>query len=396
MVGGTFVAGGKRIGLGILAATLLGIGPASAAQSIDIPVILPLTGNAAFLGQGERDSLVIQEGVVNKQGGINGSPVHYVIHDDQSSPQVAVQLANQVAATHPAIVLGSGLVAMCNAMMPVLADGPVLYCFSPAFHPPAGSNAFSAFISTHDEAIVMAHYFRDRGITKLGMITSADASGQDGVTDVTDALKLPENKNLKIVAATKFSPTDVSVSAQIEQLKAAGAQAIIAWTSGAPYGTVLKAIVQSGLDLPVVCSDANMTYAQMKQYAAFLPKETLFMSSVWPEHAGIKLDPAVEAAQKVMFDAYKAAGKQPDVTSPHGWDVANLVVAAYRKFGAQITPKQMHDFIATTKGWAGVNGIYDFNKIPQRGLDVGAIVMTRWQPDENTWTIISKPGGALP
>src|ERR1700743_2628852 len=98
--------------------------PAMAEASFDIPVVLPLTGNAAFLGQGEKTSLEIQEKVVNQQGGINGTPIDYAFNDDQSSPQVAVQLAGQIAATQPSAILGSAIVAMCSAMTPLLANGP--------------------------------------------------------------------------------------------------------------------------------------------------------------------------------------------------------------------------------------------------------------------------------
>src|SRR5579859_5294182 len=88
-------------------------GAATAAEPFTIPVVLPLTGNAAFLGQGEKTSLEIQEKVVNQQGGINGTPIHYVFNDDQSSPQVAVQIAGQIATQHPSAILGSAIVAMC-------------------------------------------------------------------------------------------------------------------------------------------------------------------------------------------------------------------------------------------------------------------------------------------
>jgi branched-chain amino acid transport system substrate-binding protein len=282
---------------------------------------------------------------------------------------------------------------MCNAMTPLLTNGPVLYCFSPGIHPPAGSRVFTAFISTKDEAVALVRYFRGRGFTKLGMITSTDASGQDGARGFEEAVKLPENKGVSIVAAVKFSPADVSVSAEIAQIKASGAQALIAWTSGSPFGTVLKGITQGGLDIPV----GTMTFAQMKQYAAFMPKEALFMSSEWPEHAGlIKLDPAVEARQREMFASYKAAGVSPDITVAHAWDPGMLVVEAYRKFGPSITPEQMRSYIAGTKHWPGVNGIYDFPASPQRGLNVDDAVVTRWQADKNAWTIVSKPGGAVP
>ena len=377
------------------AALLFQATSAFAAETFDIPVVLPLTGGAAFLGQGERDALKIQQDVANKRGGLNGTNVNYVFHDDQSSPQVAVQLANQIAAQKPAVIIGSALVAMCNAMTPLLAKGPVLYCLSPGIFPPEGSTVFTSFISTHDLAIALARYYRERGFTRLAMITSTDASGQDGARGFEEALRLPENRGVQMVAAAKFNPSDVSVSAQVETVKSSGAQALIVWTSGAPFGTVLKGIAQSGLDIPVGTTDANMTYAQMAQYAAFLPKEALFMSSVWPKGApDAKIDPAVQAAKTEMQGAFAAAGAKPDIATALAWDPGLLVLDAYRALGIKATSEQIRARIAGTKGWAGINGIYDFGKKPQRGLDVADCVVTRWMPDQKTWVVVSSAGGS--
>ena len=374
----------------LLGALLLALPVPAMSQPIDIPVVLPLTGGAAFLGQGERDALRIVEGVVNAGG---GTAVHFNFLDDQSSPQTAVQLASQIKGQSPPVVLGSAIVAMCNAMAPMLKGGPVMYCFSPGIHPADGNGVFTAFISTHDLARALVRYYRGRGFTRLAMITSTDASGQDGRLGFEEAFKLPENAGLSLVSSVQFNPADVSVSAQVQQMKAAAPQAVIAWTSGAPFGTVLKGIVQGGLNVPVATTDANMTYAQMAQYASFLPDEALFMSSEWPPHtAAVKLDPRVVAAQKMMFDAYAKAGTKPDNAVAHAWDTALLVAEALR--GGGTTAEAVRAHIAGTRNWAGINGVYDFTKVPQRGLDGTNAVVTRWQPKEDSWTIISQPGGA--
>ena len=384
-----------QFGRALLGAALLLASVAARAQPVDIPVVLPLTGGAAFLGQGERDALRIVEGVVN--AGTNPA-VHFSFFDDQSSPQTAVQLASQIKGQQAPVVLGSAIVAMCNAMAPMLKGGAAMYCLSPGIHPADGSGVFTAFISTHDLARVLVRYYRGRGFTRLAMITSTDASGQDGRLGFEEALKLPENAGLSLVSSVQFNPADVSVSAQVQQMKAATPQAVIAWTSGAPFGTVLKGIVQGGLEVPVATTDANMTYAQMTQYASFLPNEALFMSSEWPPHTGaVTLDARVVAAQKVMFDAYAAAGAKPDISAALAWDAGVLAAKAVRAAGATAagaTPEAIRSYIASTKDWAGINGLYDFTKVPQRGLDETNAVVTRWQPAEKTWTIISQPGGA--
>jgi branched-chain amino acid transport system substrate-binding protein len=386
---GTWTKG--LLGPAALLMTLVGV---HAAQPVTIPVVLPLTGGAAFLGQGERTALQLVEKVVNANGGVSGAPVQFDFHDDQSSPQVAVQLASQIKAQKPAVILGSAIVAMCNAMAPLMQDGPVMYCLSPGVHPPAGSRVFTAFISTHDLARALVRYYRGRGFTRLALITSTDASGQDGRLGFEEALKLPENAGVTMVASEQFNPSDVSVAAQVERIKSANPQAVIAWTTGSPMGTVLKGIVQGGLDVPVGTTDANMTNAQMQQYAAFMPGEMLFMSSEWPPHgADVTLDPKVIDAQKPMFTAYQAAGISPDISAALAWDAGILAIEALRSAGPDATPEQIRAYLAGTKAWGGINGIYDFTKVPQRGLDENDAVVTRWQPDKKTWTIVSKPGG---
>ena len=61
-----------------------------------------------------------------------------MIADDQSNPANDVQLANDLIAKHVAVIMGSALVANCNAMVPLVKNGPVLYCLSPALHPDPG------------------------------------------------------------------------------------------------------------------------------------------------------------------------------------------------------------------------------------------------------------------
>ena len=323
------------------------------------------------------------------------TPLHFTFYDDQSSPQVAVELTSRIKTSRPPVMLGSAIVAMCNAMAPVIADGPVMYCLSPGIHPEAGSKVFTGFISTRDLARALVAYYRGHGFRRLAMITSTDASGQDGRASFEAALQLPENKGLQIVSAVQFNPADVSVSAQIEQMRAARPEALVVWTSGSPMGTVLKGIVQGGLDVPVGTTDANMTFAQMRQYASFLPSEMLYMSSEWPPHPStVPLDPRVNAAQKVMFDAYAAANVKPDISAALAWDYGMLVADTLQAVGLNATPEMVRAHLAATKDWAGVNGIYDFPRVPQRGLDVTNSVVTRWQPDRNAWTIVSKPGGA--
>lgn len=379
------------LGTGLLALS----GAPRAAAPYEINVVMPLSGGAAFLGKAEQRTLDIVADQVNGTGGIQGRPLKFVYHDDTSSPQIAVQLASQIIGTKPAVLIGSSIVAMCNAMAPLMTAGPVQYCLSPGIHPASGSMTFTSSVSTHDMARAMIRYFRMRGWTRIAAITSTDATGQDADRGIQEALDQPENKSVQMVAHPHFTPTDVSVTAQIATIKAANPQALIAWTTGAPIATVFKGVAQAGLDVPVGTTDGNMTHAQMTQYAAFLPKDLYIASDEWPYLAGPAVtDPGVKQAQQAFVSAFAKANVAPDIAAALAWDPAQLLVAALRKLGPDATPEAVRAWLAGLKGWAGVDGIYDFTAYPQRGLSSVNAVVTRWEPDKNAWVPVSQPAGA--
>jgi branched-chain amino acid transport system substrate-binding protein len=375
-------------------AAMAGILAAHAAEPYKIDVILPMTGGASFLGKGQQQALQIFQSVVNSEGGINGQPLEFVFEDDQTDPQITVQLTNGIIATKPAVMLGSSVVAMCKASAPLLKDGPFDYCFSPGVHPEPGTYQFSSSADTQALIEALVRYFRMRGMTEIAFMTSTDASGQDAEHGFSEVLKLPENSGVKVVERQYFNPKDVSVSAQIERVKAANPQALIAWSTGAPIATVFKAVLQAGLDVPIGTTNGNQTYAQMHQYKDFLPSELYIPTSAFLPHEGMfKLAPAVEEQQQKFYAAFKAANMKPDNMSALAWDPAYLVIDALRALGTKATAEQIKDFLSGQTHIAGMNGVYDFTAVPQRGLTAKNALVTRWEPTADAWVVVSEPTG---
>ncbi len=382
----------SRLWLAALALALCA-GAAAAAEPYKIDVITSLTGGASFLGKGEQQALELLQKSVNSSGGINGQPLELSFYDDQSSPQVAVQLAAQLKAKNPAVIIGPSIVAMCNAAGALMKEGPVMYCLSPGIHPPKGSFVFTSSTSTYDLAKALMRHFRLKGWKRIAIMTSSDASGQDAERGLNEAASMAENKEIQIVARAHFNITDVSVAAQIENVKAANPQAFIAWSTGAPIATIFKGIVQAGLDVPTATTDGNMTYAQMKNYHDFLPKQLYIASALWAGYGYEKLDPALEKPIKAFYDEYAAIGQKPDLPASIGWNGGLIVVQGLRKAGTKATAVQLRDAIASLKGVPSVDGMLDFSASPQRGLSLTDVVVTRWDPAKNTWVAVSKPGG---
>jgi len=373
---------------------LLGIITASAqaAEPFEINVLLPLSGTGTFIGTEQLKAINAIETLVNKQGGIAGRPVKFVIGDEQSNPQVAVQLVQGLLAKHVPLILGPTMSASCGAVAPLVErDGPVDYCLANGIRPTPGGYVFSSLFQTRDMLTVALRYFRQRGITRIASIISTDATGQDAERALVDGLARPENKGLELVAREHFALGDISVAAQIAHIKAADPQALVAWATGTPAGTLFHGIFDAGLVVPTLTSPGNLNYPQMKQYAAFLPKELLFAAA--PFFAPDEVDRTTRAALATFSSSLAAIDAKPDMIFASAWDPVMLAVTALRKLGPDATAAQLHDYLEKQRGWVGINGRYDFVAIPQRGIDDAAALVVRWDPDKTTWIPVSKLGG---
>ncbi len=374
-----------------------GAASARAAEApYDLNVIIPLTGGGAFLGKAEQQAIEVAEKVINAHGGIHGRPLHVIFHDDQTSPQVAVQLTNQVIASHPAVILGSTLSGICNAMAPLVeAEGPVMYCFSPSIRTKPGGYVFTSQIDSHDQQRALMTYFRAKGWKRIALITTTDSSGQDAEKNITAMVKEPEFKDITLVANTHFAPSDVTVTAQIATMQAGNPQAIISWATAAAGATVFRGLKQAGIDLPTAPSGSNMTLQQMVDYAPFLPSRVYFGSGEWAANGDPRLGVPAEVVeqQKLFFASMKTIGVYPDSGIDLGWEPIRAVADALNKLPPGANAKQLHDFMISWQGHVGAEGQYDFKKTPQRGLDIDNAIVVRWDAAKKEWHLVSKLRG---
>lgn len=381
----------KRI-IGMLLALWLALGVSSSAAPApyQIIAIVSQTGSASFIGTEEATALRVVEELANKSGGIRGRPVHFVVQDDQSSPQLSVQLMNAAVATGTPIVLGSSIVASCRAMAPLAKDGPVEYCLSPGIQPAKGTFLFSASIPTAAALAASAIYFRERGWRKIAIITSSDATGQEAEQDIDAAFNSSNGQS--IVSREHFNITDVSVSAQMAHIKASGAQALIAWSTGTPTATLLRGEVEAGINLPTMIGNGNLTYAQMKAYGSYMPSDLYFAAPPCFAPGQLGNGP-VRRAVDTFVNAFQPLGIRPDIGEALVWDPALLAVDALRRLGPSATAEQLRQYLAGLRGWNGIDGTYDFNATPQRGLGISSVVVVRWDAAKGTWIGVSKMGG---
>jgi branched-chain amino acid transport system substrate-binding protein len=372
-------------------ASVVGAGSAAPAAPFEIPTIISLTGSGAALGRDEAESIRLLEASVNKSGGVRGRPIAFTIQDDQSSAQVALQLANAIFAKHPPIVIGTTLVSGCSAMLPLIANGPVVYCLSAGMYPPKDSFMFAYGVPTRVALGLSIKFYRERGWKRLAAIDTNDATGQDFEHSLDANLALPENHDVTLVARERFGTSDVSVNAQVANVKAAAPQAMIVWATGNPIGTVFHGMTDLGLDLPTVTSGSDLNYNLMKQLAAFLPKELYFVTVPGVAPDAVPNGP-LRSAAAFYFNTLKTAGVPPDSSHLPGWDPGAIVVSALKTLGFDATPAQYRRYIAGLHGFYGSQGEYDFRDGSQHGVDGRSDIVVRYDAATQQFTPVARIG----
>jgi branched-chain amino acid transport system substrate-binding protein len=369
----------------LAALMLLPLAAQAAAPSgppVELSAILPLTGNGALIGASQQQGLQVLEKQVNDTGGIAGRPLHVSFLDNQSSPQVEVQLFNDVAAKGAQVVLAGAYSAFCKAVMPIAQDkGPVTYCMSPAVRPLRGSMVFSSNIHPVDLSDASLRYFAKRNWTKVALLISTDASGQE-VEGGVDGL-LAKYPKLHVVAHERFNPADTSISAQISKIEAAHPQAMLIW-SGTGIPTAFHGLQDAGSRMPIATSNSLMLYSAMTQFGPILPKPLFFAAPKWAAYPNVGSGP-VRDALDAYFKAFKTIGVKPDMGQDVAWDPGLIIVQALRTLGPDAKAAQIRDYIENLHGFAGVNGFYDFRTGDQRGLNPNDTSIVMWDPAKGTW-----------
>jgi branched-chain amino acid transport system substrate-binding protein len=385
----------------MLAALLLGsalaAAPAVAAdppEPVDFNVIVAQTGSAAFIGQTMQQTITVAAKEVNAEGGINGRPIRLLFEDNQSSPQLDIQLANGLIAKHVSFLLDTGPATVCHGAAPLYVNGPVFYCLSTAFYPTTGGYAFASNAPSKEGMATIINYLRNRGLTKIAMLSATDTPGQEADDLLKQLLAAPENHAMTAVAWEHFNSTDISVTAQLAKIKSAEPQALLAWVTGNANGTVMRGINDVGMTVPVFQSDANQFYSQMAAYKSIIPKEFYIYANEFSAYPNVARGATRDVLTK-FYATFKAAGMRPDLGAANSWDAVMILVSALRKLGPAATATQIRDYILNLHDYVGIDGVYDFRSGNQRGLSGTDFLVARWDPTADTWVGVSRQGGGL-
>lgn len=347
-------------------------------------VVTSQTGGASQLGVGELRGAQLAADYVNSKGGVNGHKIQIESADDQSKPDQALQQTRTLIGKKVTALVGPSVVANCNAVAPFVKDnGPVEYCLSPGIA--ASGFVWSASAKTDAMAAETMKYWKSKGITRIAIINTTDASGTDGGRAAAEAA---QKAGVTVTAQVTYEPAAVSATAQLQQAMASNPQALVVWSTGTPVGVALKGIQQLGIDLPVMTTNGNLAGAFLQRIADYTPKTLLIPATrdFWWETLP-KSDAAYDL-EKQYHDAYqKKYNEAPDFGPGVAYD-AVLVLSEALKHAKSTSAADVRKAMESINGFRGVVGTYHMSAEDHRGLTVNDVAMV--QAENGKFTYVGK------
>ncbi len=215
-------------------------------EEIQIGVILPLSGNIAWLGEMHKWGIDLAIEEINSQGGIKGRKIELIYEDDQNDPQKAVSAFRKMITTDNPIVI---ITAMSNSGMAVrpLAEENKIILFANGNHPELVKGnewVFRIFLTSEQEAEVMAKIaVEDLRLEKVAILYINDASGEGGKSVFE---KIYTNLGGKITITEKYDRNSVDFRSEVTKVISTKPDAVYLIGYGNAAGQVLNQLKELG------------------------------------------------------------------------------------------------------------------------------------------------------
>jgi branched-chain amino acid transport system substrate-binding protein len=337
---------------GAIAAAVAFATPALAQQKLKIGFITTMTGPQGVIGKHMKDSVEL---ALEQLGGkVGGLPTEVIYGDDQTKPDVGVQVAEEMLKKHQVDIV-SGVI-WSNVMMavaPVVTGaGHIMVGSNAGASPLAGSQCSRLYFSTswnNDQSPeAMGKFLQDSGVNDLYVLAPNYQAGKDMVA----GLKRYYKGRIVEEIYTKLGQQDYQ--AEISQLRSKNPKAVFVFYPGGMGIQFVKQYAQAGLrgQIPLysVFTVDETTLPALKE-AAIGQYEARFWSP----------DIKVPASQKYVAYFRKKFGYTPSFYGAQSYDAIMLIDSAVRAVKGNL--KDTNGLVAAMEkaNFESIRGKFSFN-----------------------------------
>ena len=345
------------------------------APPLKVGAIFAVTGGASFLGAPEAKTAEMFVDKINSAGGINGLKVQLIVKDSGGKPENAISLAKQLIDEEKVLaIIGPSTSGETMAIKNICQEGKTILLSCAAAEDivnPVASYVFKTPQKDSDAVRWIFKTMKDKGISKVGVITSNDGFGIAGNAQLA---KLAPDNGITIAISEAYDKQETDLTGVLTKLKGQDVQAVINWSIVPAQSLVAKNMKQIGLNVPLFQSHGfgNIKYVQAGGEAAngtIFPCGRLLVAEVLPN----------DHPQKTVLVGYKkdyeARYKEDTSTfGGHAYDALLILTEAIKKARSGDRDK-IRDAIENLKGIVGTAGVFNFSSVDHNGLALDAFEM---------------------
>ncbi len=366
-----------------------GIAGAQAQAPIKIGSFLAVTGPASFLGDPEAKTLRLYVDRINKAGGVNGRKLEAVIYDSGGDARQAVTFARRLIEEDKVdIIVGGSTTGETMAVVPVVEEAQI------PFISLGGANVIVepvkkwVFKMPHSDRMAVEKIYED--MKKNGKTKAAVLGGSGGFDQSCrkEAKDLAPKYGITVIADETYAPTDTDMTVQLTKIKnTPGVDGIVGCGFGAPTAITARNYRQLGMQNIQFYFNHGVGSQQFIDGAGGgaegmrVPVAALLVANQLADN-----DPQKKAALDYT-SAYRGANNNEAVSTfgGHMYDGFMIAIEAMKRAGG--TDKaRVRDEIEKTKGFVGVDGVYNMSAQDHMGLTLSSFKMVEVR--NNTWKLL--------
>lgn len=340
---------------------------ASSDESKEIKVggLAPLTGNVSVYGISASNGTKLAFDEVNKDGGVLGKKIKFIIEDEKGDATEAVNAYNKLANNEEVVAVIGDITSKPAAAVANASQKEKIPVITPtataANVTTYGENVFRACFLDPFQGSVMAKFAKEKLSAKTAAIVYN--TGDDYSSGVAEAFKKAfEKAGGKVVAYEGYGATDKDFKAQLTKIKGQSPDVLMIPDYYNTVALIAAQIKEVGLKTVLLGSDGWDGVLGAVQDTALV--EGAYFSN---HYSPMDTDSDVQN----FIKNYKAKfNEDPNALSALGYDAAKILIAAIEK--AKSTDK--NKVIKALKGIEikGVTGkiTFDENRNPIKSVTV--------------------------
>lgn len=321
-----------------VAAVALGAAPVQAQQTVNMPIVIELSGAGAVSGTNFRDGAVLAIEEINAKGGILGRKINAPQSDTQSNPGISRAQVQKAIDGDPYVILGpvfSGSVKV-NMILAQQAEVPQITGAEAAEITQAGNPyIFRTSFGQQMSMPKIANYIRDGLKAKTVAVLWVNNDFGKGGRDTF--VKEMAARGIKVVADVSTESGQVDFAADVVKVKGVNADAIFVYTNEEECARFLREARKQGIRTPLI-GETTLLSQKVIELAGEAANGAR-------GHVGLTADAPIPAVQAFRDKFQKRFNYVPDHNGIKGYTAVYAVKHVTEKIGKfdrRLLAKTMH------------------------------------------------------